>query len=132
MVDKVRKIRYSIKAFKREKDFGWSNTQVAQETPLLRAQAGKPARGFKSLLLRHLFYGPLEKRLTHMPFTHAFTGSNPVRVTILSRVVILINENGLFCFCKADKSMRYHANNVALLVANLAKDHDIFATFLAI
>ncbi len=25
--------------------------------------------------------GPLEKRLTHMPFTHAFTGSNPVRVT---------------------------------------------------
>ncbi len=56
MVDKVRKIRYSIKAFKREKDFGWSNTQAAQETPLLRAQAGKPARGFKSLLLRHLFW----------------------------------------------------------------------------
>ena len=28
--------------------------------------------------------GALEKRLTHMPFTHAFTGSNPVRVTILS------------------------------------------------
>ena len=26
--------------------------------------------------------GALEKRLTHMPFTHAFTGSNPVRVTI--------------------------------------------------
>ena len=26
--------------------------------------------------------GSLEKRLTHMPFTHAFTGSNPVRVTI--------------------------------------------------
>lgn len=25
--------------------------------------------------------GALEKRLTHMPFTHAFTGSNPVRVT---------------------------------------------------
>ena len=24
--------------------------------------------------------GALEKRLTHMPFTHAFTGSNPVRV----------------------------------------------------
>ncbi len=28
--------------------------------------------------------GPLEKRLTHMPFTHALTGSNPVRVTILT------------------------------------------------
>ena len=28
--------------------------------------------------------------------------------------------------------MRYHANNVALLVANLAKDHDIFATFLVV
>ncbi len=27
-------------------------------------------------------YGALEKRLTHMPFTHTFTGSNPVRVTI--------------------------------------------------
>ena len=27
--------------------------------------------------------GALEKRLTHMPFTHTFTGSNPVRVTIL-------------------------------------------------
>ena len=27
-------------------------------------------------------HGALEKRLTHMPFTHAFTGSNPVRVTI--------------------------------------------------
>ena len=27
--------------------------------------------------------GALEKRLTHMPFTHAFTGSNPVRVTML-------------------------------------------------
>ena len=27
-------------------------------------------------------YGLLEKRLTHMPFTHAFTGSNPVQVTI--------------------------------------------------
>ena len=26
--------------------------------------------------------GSLEKRLTHMPFTHAFTGSNPVQVTI--------------------------------------------------
>ena len=26
--------------------------------------------------------GALEKRLTHMPFTHAFTGSNPVPVTI--------------------------------------------------
>ena len=26
--------------------------------------------------------GALEKRLTHMPFTHTFTGSNPVRVTI--------------------------------------------------
>ena len=26
--------------------------------------------------------GALEKRLTHMPFTHAFTGSNPVRVTM--------------------------------------------------
>ena len=26
--------------------------------------------------------GLLEKRLTHMPFTHAFTGSNPVQVTI--------------------------------------------------
>ena len=26
--------------------------------------------------------GALEKRLTHMPFTHAFTGSNPVQVTI--------------------------------------------------
>ena len=26
--------------------------------------------------------GRLEKRLTHMPFTHAFTGSNPVPVTI--------------------------------------------------
>ena len=25
--------------------------------------------------------GALEKRLTHMPFTHAFTGSNPVQVT---------------------------------------------------
>jgi hypothetical protein len=55
-----------------------------------------------------------------------------LRVTILSRVVILINENGFFCLCKADKSMRYEAKNVALLVANLAKDHDIFATFLAI
>ena len=29
--------------------------------------------------------GLLEKRLTHMPFTHAFTGSNPVQVTILWR-----------------------------------------------
>jgi hypothetical protein len=28
-----------------------------------------------------LHFGPLEKRLTHMPFTHALTGSNPVRVT---------------------------------------------------
>ena len=28
-----------------------------------------------------LHIGPLEKRLTHMPFTHALTGSNPVRVT---------------------------------------------------
>jgi hypothetical protein len=27
-------------------------------------------------------HGALEKRLTHMPFTHALTGSNPVRVTI--------------------------------------------------
>ena len=27
--------------------------------------------------------GGLEKRLTHMPFTHAFTGSNPVSVTIM-------------------------------------------------
>lgn len=26
--------------------------------------------------------GPLEKWLTHMPLTHAFTGSNPVRVTM--------------------------------------------------
>ena len=26
-------------------------------------------------------YGALEKRLTHLPFTQAFTGSNPVRVT---------------------------------------------------
>ena len=30
-----------------------------------------------------LHIGPLEKRLTHMPFTHALTGSNPVRVTTL-------------------------------------------------
>jgi predicted nucleotidyltransferase len=37
-------------------------------------------RGFKSLLLRH-GCGPLEKWLTHLPFTQAFTGSNPVRVT---------------------------------------------------
>jgi hypothetical protein len=29
-----------------------------------------------------LHVGPLEKRLTHLPFTQAFTGSNPVRVTI--------------------------------------------------
>ena len=27
--------------------------------------------------------GGLEKRLTHMPFTHTFTGSNPVSVTML-------------------------------------------------
>ena len=27
--------------------------------------------------------GPLVKRLTHMPFTHTFTGSSPVRVTTL-------------------------------------------------
>ena len=26
--------------------------------------------------------GALEKRLTHLPFTQAFTGSNPVRVTM--------------------------------------------------
>ena len=28
-------------------------------------------------------YGQLVKRLTHMPFTHTFTGSNPVLVTNL-------------------------------------------------
>jgi hypothetical protein len=33
------------------------------------------------LLCLSLRLGPLEKRLTHMPFTHTFTGSNPVRVT---------------------------------------------------
>lgn len=39
-------------------------------------------------------YGPLEKRLTHMPFTHAFTGSNPVRVTIKSATYSLIIDIG--------------------------------------
>jgi len=61
-----------------------------------------------------------------------FTCSEPLRVTNFKRVVILIIEDGFFCLCKADKSMRYQAKNVALLVANLAKNHDIFATFLAI
>ena len=31
--------------------------------------------------------GALEKRLTHMPFTHAFTGSNPVPVTISQHTI---------------------------------------------
>ena len=30
----------------------WRSTQEVEEAPLLRAQVGKPARGFKSLLLR--------------------------------------------------------------------------------
>ena len=42
-------------------------------------------------------YGALEKRLTHMPFTHAFTGSNPVRVTIckhnLNIVEVFLYQN---------------------------------------
>ena len=33
--------------------------------------------------------GPLEKRLTHLPFTQAFTGSNPVRATKLKIKQIL-------------------------------------------
>ena len=39
-------------------------------------------------------HGALEKRLTHMPFTHAFTGSNPVRVTIEK----IRSETGAFLF----------------------------------
>ena len=37
----------------------------------------------KSIMKKQFRNGPLVKRLTHMPFTHAFMGSNPVRVTIL-------------------------------------------------
>ena len=33
--------------------------------------------------------GALEKRLTHMPFTHALTGSNPVRVTNMTAKKVL-------------------------------------------
>ena len=40
--------------------------------------------------------GALEKRLTHMPFTHAFTGSNPVQVTIC-KLVQDIYLGFLFC-----------------------------------
>lgn len=36
-------------------------------------------QGFESLKLHH--FGELVKWLTHVPFTHAFTGSNPVLVT---------------------------------------------------
>ena len=36
---------------------------------------------YTAIIQRHYKAGPLEKRLTHMPFTHALTGSNPVRVT---------------------------------------------------
>ena len=39
--------------------------------------------GFCIILKQFETDGALEKRLTHMPFTHAFTGSNPVRVTNL-------------------------------------------------
>ena len=34
--------------------------------------------------------------------------SKPLRVTTVLRVVILINENGFFCLCKAEKSMIFH------------------------
>ena len=42
--------------------------------------------------------GPLEKWLTHMPFTHAFTGSNPVRVTNFIRDSSSHILDGLFSF----------------------------------
>ena len=41
--------------------------------------------------------GRLEKRLTHMPFTHAFTGSNPVRVTIFQTKS---ERTSFFCLLK--------------------------------
>ena len=41
-----------------------------------------PTTGAISFYSQVQTYGPLVKRLTHMPFTHAFMGSNPVRVTI--------------------------------------------------
>ena len=37
--------------------------------------------------------GLLEKRLTHMPFTHAFTGSNPVQVTIFNGGLAQLGEH---------------------------------------
>ena len=42
--------------------------------------------------MRLLKIGPLEKRLTHMPFTHAFTGSNPVRVTITNVLIAQLDR----------------------------------------
>ncbi len=51
----------------------------------LPSTAGKSEKGIaqgKKVCYDYSADGALEKRLTHMPFTHAFTGSNPVRVTI--------------------------------------------------
>ena len=44
-------------------------------------------------ILTNYFNGGLVKRLTHMPFTHTFTGSNPVPVTIFwSGSVVVITS----------------------------------------
>ena len=52
--------------------------------------------------------GPLEKRLTHMPFTHAFTGSNPVRVTIILQ----------------DLDMSFYSNSREVPIAQLDRAFD--------
>ena len=64
----------------------------------LPSTAGKSEKGIaqgKKVCDDYSADGALEKRLTHMPFTHAFTGSNPVRVTI---VKIKSVRTSFFCF----------------------------------
>ena len=41
------------------------------------------------MVLYHFLNGGLVKWLTHVPFTHAFTGSNPVPVTIYLKEYIM-------------------------------------------
>ena len=50
--------------------------------------------------------GALEKRLTHMPFTHTFTGSNPVRVTTWIFASRFSGSFYFFCGLKRSKLNR--------------------------
>ena len=59
--------------------------------------------------------------LTHMPFTHAFTGSNPVRVTRLEQTVIRLRMAFLFyCWKKVlEISIQFDAQIVKLFFLNI-------------